>query len=62
MSIKDQVRLHGYPFLEYQVVTLDGYKVGLQRIPGPKGETIVNGLKNCDREPVLIGHGMLESS
>lgn len=65
MTMKEQVKFHGYPFLEYQVVTTDGYKIGLHRIPGPKGETVMNGIKNSQsqkREVVLIGHGMLESS
>ena len=61
--MKEQVRLHGYPFLDYQVTTVDGYKIGLHRIPGPKGEPVMSGFKNsAQREVVLIGHGMLESS
>jgi len=52
------VRLHGYPFLTYKVTTVDGYKLGVHRIPGPRGETIVEGLKSMKREPVLLMHGI----
>ena len=63
MSMKEQVKFHGYPFVDYQVTTMDGYKIGLHRIPGPKGEKVMNGIRNsAQREVVLIGHGMLESS
>ena len=33
MHIKDQVKFHGYPIIEYTVTTVDGYKLGLHRIP-----------------------------
>ena len=36
MNIVQQVKFHGYPILTYTVTTVDGYKLGLHRIPGPK--------------------------
>jgi hypothetical protein len=63
MDIKDQARLHGYPIIDYPVTTLDGYKLGLHRIPGPKGTSIINGIKTASsKEPVLIMHGIMESA
>lgn len=61
MEMNDQVRLHGYPLLTYTVTTADGYKLGVHRIPGPRGEEIIDGLKNAKaqrREPVLLMHGI----
>ena len=63
MHIKDQVRLHGYPLIEYQVTTLDGYKLGLHRIPGSKGTNLMDGLRTGDdKEPVILMHGIMGSS
>ena len=63
MHIKDQIRLHGYPILEYSVTTLDGYKLGLHRIPGSKGTSLLDGLRTVDqKEPVIMMHGIMGSS
>lgn len=43
------------------MVTADGYKLGLHRIPGPRGVSIVEGVKGVEeqkREPVLLMHGI----
>ena len=59
MDFLDQVRYHGYPMLTYTVLTKDGYKISVNRIPGPTGEEIQNSLvKAKDREVVLTSHGI----
>lgn len=63
MHIKDQIRYHGYPIIEYTVNTIDGYKLGIHRIPGPKGTSLIDGLKMADgKEPVMLMHGISGSS
>lgn len=59
MEFSDQARYHGYPVLTYTVTTKDGYKLGVHRIPGPKGEGIHESLFNSKgREAVLTSHGI----
>ena len=59
MDFIDQVRFHGYPMLTYTVLTKDGYKISVNRIPGPTGEEIQDSLvKAKDREVVLTSHGI----
>ena len=63
MHMKDQVRLHRYPIIEYSVTTLDGYKLGLHRIPGKKGSNLLDVLRTGDeKEPVMLMHGIMGSS
>jgi len=35
MNIREQIKYHGYPVLTYTITTVDGYKLGVHRIPGP---------------------------
>ena len=44
-NIMQMVQFHKYPILEYDVLTADGYKIGLHRIPGPRHENIMESLK-----------------
>ena len=37
MNMMQMVKNMGYPILEYEVVTQDGYRLTLHRIPGGKG-------------------------
>jgi len=45
------------------VTTVDGYKLTLYRIPGPKGEKTIQAMRNAkNRQPVLMLHGVVGSS
>ena len=47
----------------YTVTTIDGYKLGLHRIPGSKGMNIVDSLKNANSKvPVIVSHGIIGSA
>lgn len=52
---------HGYPCENYTIMTEDGYKLLLFRIPGKQGESLENAKKN-KRQPVILQHGILENS
>ena len=58
MDFLDQVRYHGYPMLTYTVLTKDGYKISVNRIPGPTGEEIQDSLENLikNRTTIIIAH------
>jgi hypothetical protein len=62
------VKFHGYPYIDYTVTTLDGYKLSLGRIPAPKSEQKdgpMSWLKNAKalkRQPVIILHGVMSSA
>ena len=61
--MNDQVRLHGYSLLCYTVTTIDGYKLGLHRIPGPKNEKMMDSIKVASKKvPVLVAHGFSSTS
>ena len=38
MNIMQMVQKMGYPIMNYEVVSEDGQKLTVHRIPGPKGE------------------------
>ena len=48
MNIIQLVKSHGYPILNYQVATEDGYKIELFRIPGPRFESPIESLNNVN--------------
>ncbi|KAF2898536.1 hypothetical protein ILUMI_07639, partial [Ignelater luminosus] len=56
-TVQQMIERHGYPFLNYTVVSEDGYVLSLFRIPHGKAST---GRKMG--RPVFIGHGMGGSS
>lgn len=63
MHIKDQIRFHGYPIMEYTLTTIDGYKLSIHRIPGTRGTSLLESLRTADdKEPVLLAHGVMASS
>ncbi|EGC34482.1 hypothetical protein DICPUDRAFT_7687, partial [Dictyostelium purpureum] len=50
---------HGYPCDHHYVTTSDGYILGLFRIPySPRNSTF----QNSKRQPILLQHGLLDSS
>lgn len=54
------VEKHGYPCLEYNITTKDGYKLKLHRIPeSPNDE---KKFKNHEKPVVFLQHGILASS
>lgn len=54
----DRIKQEGYPVEEHEVVTDDGYILTIFRIPfGNKSP-----LTEKPRPPVLVNHGLLESS
>mmetsp|Transcript_107843 Transcript_107843/g.348102 ORF Transcript_107843/g.348102 Transcript_107843/m.348102 type:complete len:484 (+) Transcript_107843:23-1474(+) len=58
-GMEELVREKGYPLDRYPVETQDGYTLGLFRIPyGRKGP----GDKRCRRPPVLLQHGIFDTS
>lgn len=56
------VKNMGYPILEYEVVTQDGYRLNLHRIPGGRGENFVDAMQDGGKRNVLIHHGIGASS
>lgn len=60
MSMIEMVAYHGYPCEHMYVRTPDGHLLDLYRITGPRGEKLQD--KKADRRPVLMLHGILQSS
>lgn len=58
-SIDEMLIAHGYPFEEHQVLTIDGYQLKIYRITGGKNST---GKDVSEKQPVLFGHGLADSS
>ena len=56
MSMLEIVRHHGYPIEHQFVETEDGHLLDVYRIKGPKGA------EDKKRKPVLMLHGILQSS
>ncbi|XP_063217536.1 lipase 3-like [Bacillus rossius redtenbacheri] len=54
-DVPDIVRLHGYPVETHAVVTADGYVLTLHRLPARRA-------RGARRAPVLLQHGLLDSS
>ena len=44
MSGKQMVKNLHYPYLEYDIVTEDGYRLTLNRIPGPRSSKPIDAL------------------
>lgn len=49
-SKPELIAAYGYPVEEHNVITDDGYILGLHRIPAP------------GKQPVLLVHGLMDSS
>lgn len=45
MTVPQLIKAHGYPALNYEVVSEDGYKTTLHRIPAARGTKEVTGMK-----------------
>lgn len=59
-SFEEMVIAHEFPLETHFVTTPDGYILKIYRIPGPKGsDPSKDGIK---RTPVLLGHGLTDSS
>jgi pimeloyl-ACP methyl ester carboxylesterase len=58
----DLVERRGYPIETHYVETKDGYVLGVYRIPGPHGEPRPDGGEEACRRPVILQHGLLDSS
>lgn len=57
------IKHHGYLVTTYEVVSKDGYKSTIHRIPGRKGNKVVQSLKEAGKlKPVLLLHGVGGSS
>ena len=56
MSMLEIVRHHGYPIEHEFVETEDGHLLDVYRIKGPKGA------EDKQRKPILLVHGILQSS
>ncbi len=52
------VTRHGYPIEEHFVETVDGYILGMFRIPHGRNATA----SNASKPPVLLQHALLDSS
>ncbi|XP_032520699.2 lipase 1-like [Danaus plexippus] len=67
LDLRDLVRKYNYPFEEYNVITEDGYVLGLHRIPhgrdrnnSPGNKTVIflmHGLLSSSAENVIMGPG-----
>ena len=57
----DLVVRQGYPLETHYVETQDGYVLGVYRIPGPHKDKERGDEKMC-RRPVILQHGLLDSS
>lgn len=44
MNIMQMAKFNGYPIMEYDIVTEDGYRLTLHRIPGGKGEKVIDAI------------------
>ena len=63
MDIQEEVKYHGYPILTYTVVTSDGYRLEMHRLPGSRYETPLEAMKKAkERQSVLVLHGIDSSS
>ncbi|KAH6940489.1 hypothetical protein HPB50_000510 [Hyalomma asiaticum] len=65
-SIEELIEARGYPVESREVVTDDGYVLGLYRIPRGRLEVAGSTSQECDdsagRPPVLLMHGLLSSA
>lgn len=59
-SFEEMVQAHGYPLEIHYVTTSDGYVLKNYRIPGPKDSNSQSDV--VKRIPVLLGHGLTDSS
>uniref|UniRef100_A0A0E0KNM2 Lipase n=1 Tax=Oryza punctata TaxID=4537 RepID=A0A0E0KNM2_ORYPU len=57
-TCQSRVAPFGYACEEHTVTTLDGYILGLQRIPSGRGETAAGG-GGSNKVPVLLQHGLM---
>ena len=65
MSGKQMVKNLQYPYLEYDIVTEDGYRLTLNRIPGPRYSKPIDALQACktkNKKSVLVFHGIASSA
>ncbi|KAL2913331.1 hypothetical protein HK105_207209 [Polyrhizophydium stewartii] len=62
-SAREFIKYWGYPCEEHSAVCRDGFVLGLQRIPGPRGGTTSDGhALPFARPPVVVWHGLSISS
>ncbi|XP_042147571.1 gastric triacylglycerol lipase-like [Ixodes scapularis] len=59
-NVSELISTKGYPVEEYEVITSDGYVIGIQRIPRGKNESSDGTVTN--KTTILLQHGMLGSS
>ena len=65
MNAVQMMKFHKYPVMTYDIQAEDGYKSTLHRIPGVRGQKVVEALKECqtrNKRPVLVIHGISGSS
>lgn len=65
MNFIQMVKYQGYPIMEYETVTDDGYRLTVHRIPGAKDEKTIDAIKNCkemNKKSVLLIHGIGSNS
>jgi hypothetical protein len=63
MNFIQSVKSYGYPVLSYSFMTGDGYRVGLHRIPGSKGNKEMESVEGAgDKQPVICLHGIMGSA
>mmetsp|Transcript_4677 Transcript_4677/g.7956 ORF Transcript_4677/g.7956 Transcript_4677/m.7956 type:complete len:193 (-) Transcript_4677:721-1299(-) len=63
MSMLELVQYHGYPISHEFITTEDGYILDLYRINGPRlDQSSTNSGSNKEKQPILLIHGLLQSS
>lgn len=56
-------QMDDYPVFSKFIDTQDGYIINILRIPGPRGESLVDAFeKSVNREPVILLHGIFGSA
>lgn len=64
-KMQELVKTQGYPLEEHFVTTVDGYVLGVYRIPCGRTQTPLSNGWECRTPlgpPVLLQHGLLDSS
>ena len=54
MNFKQLTKTHGYPSMQYNTMTEDGYIISVGRIPGSKGTDPVTALADSHKRPAVL--------